>query len=140
VSETNYLALLSGSATTGPASAYGTTALGAAIPGSSSSITTIDGALIASANLWSGVFPPCFTPGASGYQVELGTDSTHLFTPSYVGMVADAITGLYQINMTIPSAYTYVPAITGTTGGPIALTIFYNGAAVSQPGVVVYVK
>ncbi len=137
MSETNYLALLAG-ATTGPASAYGTTALGTAIPGSSVGIVTLDGALIASANLWSGVFPPCFTPSGTGYQVQLGTGA--LITPTYVGMVPDSIAGLYQINVPIPSAYVYVPAIVGTSGGPIALTILFNGVAVSQPGVVVYVK
>jgi uncharacterized protein (TIGR03437 family) len=138
ISETNYLALLAG-ATTGPATAYGTTALTTAIPGFSVGIVTLDGALLASANLWSGVFPPCFTPSGTGYQIQLGTGV--VITPSYVGMVADSITGLYQINVSIPSAYTYVPALpVGTAGGPIALTILFNGVAVSQPGVVVYVK
>ena len=136
VSTANYLTLLAG-ATTGPLTAAGNSAGGTAITGSSVGIVTLDGALIASANLWAGVFPPCFpTATSAGVQIVLGTNVTPL-VPSYAGMVADSVTGLYQIDVTVPSTgYTYAPTLP-TGGGPIALTILVNSVA-SQSGVTLY--
>jgi uncharacterized protein (TIGR03437 family) len=137
ISETNYLALLSGA----DVAAIPTTAAGGGgttpITGSAGSFTALDGALINPANLWSGVFPPCFTPSGTGYQIQLGTGV--VLTPSYVGMVTGSVAGLYQINVNIPSSYTYAPAVLAA-GGPIALTVLFNNLPVSQPGVIVYVK
>lgn len=135
VSTANYLALLAG-ATTGPTTAAGNSAGGAAITGSNASIVTLDGAIIETANLWPGVLEPCFPVAtASGVQVQLGTGA--IIAPSYAGFVGNSIAGLYQIDVTVPATgYTYVPALP-TGGGPIALTILVNSVP-SQTGVTVY--
>lgn len=135
VSTANYLALLAG-ATTGPTTAAGNSAGGAAITGSNASIVTLDGALIETANLWPGVLEPCFpVASASGVQVQLGTGA--IIAPSYAGFVGNSIAGLYQIDVTVPATgYTYVPSIP-TGGGPIALTILVNSVP-SQTGVTLY--
>ncbi len=136
VSTANYLALLAG-ATTGPTTAAGNSAGSTAITGSSSSIVTLDGAIIATANLWSGVLEPCFPVATSaGVQVKLGTNTTAI-VPTYAGFVGDSIAGLYQIDATVPATgYTYAPTVP-TGGGPIALTILVNSVP-TQTGVTLY--
>jgi len=136
VSTANYLALLAG-ATTGPTTAAGNSAGSTAITGSSASIVTLDGAIIATANLWPGVLEPCFTTATSaGVQLKLGTNTTAI-VPTYAGFVGDSIAGLYQIDATVPSTgYTYAPSVP-TGGGPIALTILVNSVP-SQSGVIFY--
>lgn len=136
VSTANYLALLAG-ATTGPTTAAGNANGGTAITGSSSSIVTLDGAVIDPNNLWPGVLEPCFPVATSaGVQLKLGTNTTAI-VPTYAGFVADSIAGLYQIDATVPATgYTYAPTLP-TGGGPIALTILVNNVP-SQVGVTFY--
>jgi uncharacterized protein (TIGR03437 family) len=136
VSTANYLALLAG-ASTGPTTAAGNSAGGTAITGSSSSIVTVDGAIMELNNLWAGVLPPCFPVAtSSGVQVKLGTNTTAI-VPTYAGFVGDSIAGLYQIDATVPATgYTYAPAIPNG-GGPITLTVLVNSVP-SQTGVTFY--
>ena len=65
-------------------------------------LQNIDGAIVQSALLNSGDFPPCFTTQPT---VKIGGVAA---TVSYAGFVADSVAGLYQINVQVPpSTSTY---------------------------------
>jgi uncharacterized protein (TIGR03437 family) len=133
-----YLGILNGSIDP-PTAAYGTTASGSAATGSGSGYTTLDGAVIASANLFANLFAPCFTAANVTITLTNGTNSPVTIASSaitYAGWVADSIAGLYQINFTLPATFT--PAL-GASGTPLALAVSVNGVA-SQSGVIMYVE
>jgi len=133
ISTTAYLGVLKGS-TYPPSTPLGTQQ-GPALSASNSGLTSIDGAVIKSSNIYANLLPPCFTVTPTGVQVKFGT-ATAATVPSYAGFVMDSIAGLYQIDVTLPPAFTPAPP---TNGGPIALYVYVNGVA-SQNGVTIYVK
>ena len=111
--------------------------------GSSSSYTSLDGAIIAPAAstqtiLFPNVLPPCFAlgssttavPPASGVAVQLGTGA--FITPTYAGIAPGGVMGLYQIDVAIPTSYKYVPtptpAVAPATGMSMPLTIYVNAS------------
>ena len=89
--------------------------------------TTLDGAVIASANLATNKFPPCFA-SSGAVSVTIGGFAA---TVSYAGFVADSVAGLYQINVVVPSA------VTSGTAVPVVVTM---GSAKSQAGVTMAVQ
>ena len=113
------------------------TSLGAA---TSTSPTSIDGAIIQSALLGASLSPPCFSSGSVSATVG-GVPAAHV---TYAGWVPDSIAGLYQVNLQPPSATgTFTTASGGTITNitslvklPIQITI---GGAHSQANVTVWV-
>jgi hypothetical protein len=100
--------------------------------------TSVDGALIQSA-LLGGNLPPCFGNGAPS-AVKAGGQSS---TIGYTGWVADSVAGLYQSNVTLPSAPSspaYFVDAAGThltsIASPVQLPIVITSNSVSsqQPG------
>ncbi|MGA2595760.1 MAG: hypothetical protein ABSH09_01985 [Bryobacteraceae bacterium] len=87
--------------------------------------TTIDGAVIASANIAAGHYAPCF---ATAPTVTIGGKAA---TVSYAGFVADSIGGLYQINAVVPTTVTSGSAV------PVVVSV---GTATSQSGVTMVVQ
>jgi hypothetical protein len=135
---TGYLGILAGSVYP-PTAAYGSAASSSYATGSGSGFTTIDGAVIASANLYANLYAPCFTAAAVTVTVQNGANAAVPIASSsiaYAGFVADSIAGLYQINVTLPATFTPTLPVTGT---PLTLTLTVNGVS-SQPGVTVYVE
>jgi len=114
------------SAATFPASCISTAAYLATInglnPAPNPQWTSIDGAVIASAQLASNRFPPCFA-GANAVGVTIGGRTA---TVTYAGWVSGAVGGLYQINAVVPTSAPSGTAI------PVLVTV---GSASSQPGV-----
>jgi uncharacterized protein (TIGR03437 family) len=139
ISEANYITLISTAATTGPS--------GAVVPGWNSADTSLDGVIFNSANFWPSILPPCFpvvaTPATSGVAntgvvVQLGTGA--YIQPSYAGFAPGGVAGLYQVDVTILSSYTYAPTLAAlNNGGQMPLTVYVNNVA-TQPGVYVYVQ
>ena len=129
-----YLGVLKG--TTNPPSTPLGTQAGSPLNGANSGLTSINGAVIATANIYAGLLPPCFPVTPTGVQVKFGTSATAT-VPTYAGFVWDSIAGLYQIDVTLPSAFTPSPP---TNGGPIAMTLTVGTSATSQSGVTIYVK
>ena len=82
--------------------------------------TTIDGAVIQGGLLLTNVFPPCF---ATSPTVTIGGKAA---TVTYAGFVSGSVSGLYQINATIPTSVTAGSAV------PVVVSV---GTATSQPGV-----
>jgi uncharacterized protein (TIGR03437 family) len=94
---------------------------------------TADGAVLVSSVWGTGNLPPCFA--TKGYvSVTIGGVAA---TVTYSGWVADSVTGLYQINATIPKATTSTTAV----ALPLVVTVGTGTSAVtSQTGVTVAVK
>jgi uncharacterized protein (TIGR03437 family) len=82
----------------------------------------IDGAVIQGGLLLANVFPPCF---ATSPTVTIGGKAA---TVTYAGFVSGSVSGLYQINATIPTGVT-VPT---NNLVPVVVSV---GTATSQPGV-----
>jgi uncharacterized protein (TIGR03437 family) len=87
--------------------------------------TTIDGAVLASANITAGHFAPCFLTTGAGITPVTVTIDGKTATVTYAGFVADSVAGLYQVNAVVPS--------TATSGTAIAVQVSV-GSAKSQIG------
>ncbi len=108
----------------------------------SPNLTSIDGAVIQSALLNTGRFPPCLSTVPT---VTVGGVNAPV---TYAGFVADTVAGLYQINVQLPATtgstlYPYYPltsspisTLTTAAQLPIQLTV---GGQTSQNGVTVWV-
>jgi len=131
-----YMKVLNG-VTPPPTTPLGGTA-GSALSAPSPLLTSIDGAVLQTANIYSNVYAPCFAVSSSaGVQVKLGTAAA--INPTYAGFVMGSVAGLYQIDVTLPGSFT--PAPVPSTGGPIVLAITVgSGTVTSQTGVTIYVK
>ncbi len=87
----------------------------------SSSATTLDGALIASAALDAGRLAPCLRSAAALPTVTVGGQPA---TVTYAGWVADSVAGLYQVNVRLPgSAGPFTLASGDTLAGPLAAAV-----------------
>jgi uncharacterized protein (TIGR03437 family) len=86
--------------------------------------TSVDGAVIQSAELAANRLPPCFA-GTNPVSVTIGGRAA---TVSYVGWVAGSVAGLYQINAAVPTSAASGAAI------PVVVSV---GSANSQPGVTI---
>jgi uncharacterized protein (TIGR03437 family) len=96
-------------------------------PAPSPTWTNIDGAVVLSSKLATGHFAPCMaTSGA--VKVTIGGQAA---TVTYAGWVADSVTGLYQINATVP---TKAPSGTAV---PVVVSV---GTANSQAGVTMAIQ
>jgi len=95
--------------------------------------TTLDGAVIHSGFIASPTlhFAPCITSGVTA------TINGVTAVVDYAGWVDDAIAGLYQVNLTIPSSPGTIP--TGTNAGQVPIQIKINGVA-TQSGVTMYIQ
>jgi uncharacterized protein (TIGR03437 family) len=91
--------------------------------------TTADGAVLVATNWGTGNLPPCFTT-KSYVTVTIGGVAA---TVTYDGWVSGSVTGLYQINVTVPKA------TTSTTAVSLPVTVTVNGVP-AQAGVTMYVK
>ncbi len=90
---------------------------------------TVDGAVLIPTVWGVGNLPPCFA--AKGWvTVEIGGLPA---TVTYAGWVAGSVTGLYQINVTVPKATTSTSAVS------VPVTITANGVS-AQTGVTMSVK
>jgi uncharacterized protein (TIGR03437 family) len=92
------------------------------------SLTTLDGAILNGTDLDTNTLPPCFTTSPS---VTIGGAAA---TVTYAGWVSGSVTGLYQINATVPTK--------ATSGDlPVVVTVGTGTAAVSsQTGVTVAIN
>ncbi len=89
-------------------------------------LTTLDGAVLVGTDLGTNKLPPCFAT-ANQVGVTIGGAAA---TVTYAGWVSGSVTGLYQINATVPTK--------ATSGDlPVVLTI---GGVSSQAGVTVAVN
>jgi uncharacterized protein (TIGR03437 family) len=106
-----------------------TTTVSPAYTAPSPAWTSLDGAIVQSAKIVSSGtfhFPPCISPVTA-------TVAGLPATVGYAGWVADSVAGLYQVNLTIPSA-----AASGTAiSVPVIVTL---GGKSSQTGVTMWVK
>ncbi len=94
---------------------------------------TADGAVLVPTVWGTGNLPPCFAT-KSYVTVTIGGVAAAV---TYAGWVADSVTGLYQINATIPKATTSTTAVSL----PLVVTVGSGTTAVtSQTGVTVAVK
>jgi len=90
------------------------------------SLTTADGAVLIGSDIATNKLPPCFAT-ANQVTVTIGGLAA---TVTYAGWVSGSVTGLYQINATVPTK--------ATTGDlPVLLT---TGGVTSQAGVTVALK
>lgn len=95
---------------------------------------TADGAVLVSTVWGTGNLPPCFA--TKGYTTV--TINGVAATVGYAGWVADSVTGLYQINATIPKGAT---TSTSAVSVPVVVTVGSGTTAVSsQTGVTMYIK
>jgi uncharacterized protein (TIGR03437 family) len=110
---------------------------------------SIDGAVIQSAKLAAGKFAPCLqnTVGSNTIVTvtfackvgggSIAVDTTSAAAGTYAGFVADAVAGLYQVNVAVPA---------GLSAGDCPITVnlgntpFTNTTPASQPGVTVAVS
>jgi len=108
----------------------------------SPSLTNIDGAVIQSALLNTGRFPPCLT---SQPTVKIGGVSG---TVTYAGFVADTVAGLYQIDVQLPAStgstlypnYPLTSSPITTVTAPVQLPVQVTvGGQTSQNNVTVWV-
>jgi uncharacterized protein (TIGR03437 family) len=90
---------------------------------------TADGAVLLASDWGTGNLPPCFST-KSYVTVTIGGVAA---TVTYDGWVAGSVTGLYQINVTVPKATTSLTAVTL----PVVVTV--NGVP-AQAGVTMSVK
>lgn len=90
---------------------------------------TADGAVLLTSDWGTGNLPPCFTT-KSYVTVTIGGVAA---TVTYDGWVSGSVTGLYQINVTVPKATTSLTAVTL----PVVVTV--DGVA-AQAGVTMSVK
>jgi uncharacterized protein (TIGR03437 family) len=83
-------------------------------------LSNLDGVIIQSGLLsasGNNSLPPCFSTSSTPPVVTIGGGSGHPATLTFAGWVANAVTGLYQLNVTLPyadSATTYVDASGGS--------------------------
>lgn len=93
---------------------------------------TADGAVLNPSDIETNMLPPCFSTAPA---VTIGGKPA---TVTYAGWVSDSVTGLYQINATIPSAATAgnLPVVVTVTNGTGASAVSAN----SQAGVTVAVN
>lgn len=91
---------------------------------------TADGAVLDPTVWQSANLPPCF---ATKNYVTVNING-QAGTVTYAGWVADSVTGLYQVNVTIPSK-----ATTSATAVSVPVTMTVNGVA-AQTGVTMYIK
>jgi uncharacterized protein (TIGR03437 family) len=90
---------------------------------------TADGAVLIPTVWGVGNLPPCFA--AKGWvTVTIGGIAA---TVTYAGWVADSVTGLYQVNVTVPKATTSTSAVS------LPVVVTANGVA-SQTGVTLSIK
>ncbi len=109
--------------------------------GVSPSLTNIDGTVIQSSLYGASEFPPCLTTAPT---VKFGGVSG---TVTYAGFVPNAVAGLYQINVTLPSTTGSFTSVTGTTitniTQPVQLPVVVSAGSgpvqSSQAGVTVWV-
>lgn len=90
---------------------------------------TADGAVLDLSDWGTGNLPPCFST-KSYVTVTIGGVAA---TVTYDGWVAGSVTGLYQINVTVPKA------TTSTTAVSLPVVVTVNGVP-AQTGVTMYVK
>lgn len=90
---------------------------------------TADGAVLLASDWGTGNLPPCFST-KSYVTVTIGGVAA---TVTYDGWVAGSVTGLYQINVTVPKA------TTSTTAVSLPVVVTVNGVA-AQTGVTMSVK
>ncbi len=90
---------------------------------------TADGAVLAASNWGTGNLPPCFST-KSYVTVTIGGVAAAV---TYDGWVSGSVTGLYQINVTVPKA------TTSTTAVSLPVVVTVNGVP-AQTGVTMYVK
>jgi trimeric autotransporter adhesin len=93
--------------------------------------TSIDGAVLAAANITAGHFAPCFLTSGTGVIPVTAQIDGKTATVTYAGFVADSVAGLYQVNAVVPS--------TATSGTAISAVISV-GTAVSQSGVTIAIQ
>jgi len=95
--------------------------------------TTVDGAVIHSAFIQSPTlhFAPCITSGVTA------TINGVAATVTYAGWVTDAVAGLYQVNVQIPSSPGTIP--TGQNAGQVPIVITIGGKS-TQAGVTMYIQ
>jgi uncharacterized protein (TIGR03437 family) len=91
----------------------------------SASWTNIDGAVLASANIATGHFAPCFLTTGTGITPVTVLIDGKAATVTYAGFVSDSVAGLYQVNAIVPS--------TATSGAAISVQVVV-GTAKSQIG------
>ncbi len=138
-----YLGVLQGTIDP-PSAAYGNTSLGSQATGyNASTYTTLDGAVFASAFTYAYLYPPCFVT-TTGSNVVVTLKNTAAGTPAngtvtYAGFVPDAVAGLYQVNVTLPTTFTPALASTVPYSG-VTLSLAVAGGSSSPAGVVVYIK
>jgi hypothetical protein len=105
-------------------------------------LTTLDGAVIQSSLLKTGVFPPCLGTNPT---VTIGNQSA---TPvTYAGWVADSVAGLYQVNVTLPPTTPVSGSFTDVAGvthailtAPVQLPVVVTANGIpSQTGISVWV-
>jgi uncharacterized protein (TIGR03437 family) len=90
---------------------------------------TADGAVLSASDWGTGNLPPCFST-KSYVTVTIGGVAA---TVTYDGWVAGSVTGLYQINVTVPKA------TTSTTPVNLPVLVTVNGVP-AQTGVTLAVK
>jgi uncharacterized protein (TIGR03437 family) len=91
---------------------------------------TADGAVLVASEWGTANLPPCFAT-KSYVTVSINGQAA---TVDYAGWVAGSVTGLYQINVTVPAK-----ATTSTTAVSVPVTITAGGIA-GQTGVTMYIK
>jgi uncharacterized protein (TIGR03437 family) len=89
---------------------------------------TADGAVILASKIASGHLPPCFATTATTPTVLIGGSAA---TVTYAGWVADSVSGLYQINATVPSK--------AASGAAIPVVVKAGGVS-SQAGVTMAIQ
>jgi uncharacterized protein (TIGR03437 family) len=97
----------------------------------SPALTTDDGLVLQSSLFPSGELPPCIL--ATGADVPTVTIGGVPGTVAYAGWVAGTIAGLYQINVTLPSAAATFTDASGNTG-PVTSTALHLPVVVTANG------
>lgn len=152
VSPTTWLSIINGTDTTLPA--------GYLAYASSGTFANIDGTIFQTGAFFTNVMPPCLaispattiaglTATTSGNLTNPGVAVTigGLLVPAadilYAGFAPGSVAGLYQINVTLPTGWSYtgsVPAVTaGGTAVSVPLVVYVNGLQ-SQAGATVWVN
>jgi uncharacterized protein (TIGR03437 family) len=95
---------------------------------------SIDGAVIRSVLLSSGVFPPCLAT------LPTVTIAGQPAVVNYAGFVSDSVAGLYQLNVVVPTINLTTLGLTAPAQVPVLITFPGTPAVSSQAGVYLWVQ
>ncbi len=125
---------------TPPSAAYGTTSESDIATQTPPTSPSLDGLVFQSLYMWSGTLPPCLQAGATTGLFQVLVDSVAV-SPTYVGLVADSVVGLYQIIVTLPATWV-IPPVNGTVPVQIIQNSSTPGSptSASQVGATIYVN